>query len=69
MNIFREKAAHFYYKNLTGAIEDWIEEQSNGLDIDSDVVDLANLLHEIYKQGYDEGFNAAETHFNLVQGF
>lgn len=47
----RELAANFYYKRITGAIDDWINTGLNPGDIDKDVIDLSNLLRLVYELG------------------
>lgn len=49
----REKAARFYFKELTGWLADWTEGISadDDLHVDPDVVDLYKLLVETRKDG------------------
>jgi hypothetical protein len=48
----REKAARFYFKHLTGDMEDWIEGREDGSRIDEDVRSLADLLKEVHDDGH-----------------
>ena len=53
MKELREKAARFYYKELDGRLEDWIEGRDAGADLDPDVLALALLLEEVYRLGQE----------------
>jgi hypothetical protein len=47
----RHTAAHFYYRpdRIAGYIQDWIDMSDEGLDVDTDVKDLAKLLVKFHK--------------------
>ena len=50
-NDLRKKAAEFYYKHPDGLVLDWTEGRISSLNIDPDVVALAELLEEVYAAG------------------
>ena len=52
----REVAFDFFCKNPTGSQADWIERGVYSEDIDSDVIDLANLLSSYRNAGETRGF-------------
>jgi hypothetical protein len=51
MKEMREKAARFYFKELTGELDDWVEGRDDGPGVDPDVKSLAILLEEVYRSG------------------
>lgn len=59
----REKAARFYFKELTGWLSDWIEGISPEDDphVDADVRDLYKLLVETRREGERAVLSAAEA--------
>lgn len=55
----RNEAARFYFGNLPGYVEDWIDDTTNNInlaeDVDKDVRDLAELLVKFHKECQREG--------------
>jgi len=51
MKELRERAARFYFKTLTGELDDWVEGRDDGPGVDDDVKALAVLLEEVYRMG------------------
>lgn len=64
----REKAARFYFKELTGWLVDWIEGISPEDDphVDADVRDLYKLLVETRREGERVVLEAAEAFANAT---